>query len=191
MDITIPDSISKTISVGIKAIVSSFTSSSSSSRKKKFRGGIIGGDSAFEQFARGGIAGYGGMVRGGAQLISVAEEGNPEMIIPLSSQRRDRALKLWAKTGQMLDVEGFSRGGSTRNNDEGVRFTANDGASMSSNTETTVDVGGISVSINVEAKEGQSIAEAIKSQGNEIAETVAGILADALQAQFENTPSLA
>ena len=113
------------------------------------------------------------------------------MIIPLSSQRRDRALKLWAKTGQMLDVEGFSRGGSTRNNDEGVRFTANDGASMSSNTETTVDVGGISVSINVEAKEGQSIAEAIKSQGNEIAETVAGILADALQAQFENTPSLA
>ena len=185
-DFGIPDSISKTISVGIKAIVSSFTSSSSSRSKKKFRGGIVGGDSGIEHFNSGG------MVRGGARLISVAEEGSPEMIIPLSSQRRDRGLKLWAKAGQMMDVPGFARGGNTSSRDEGVRFNASNNASVCGGKgETTVDVGGISVSINVETKEGQSITEAIKSQGNEIAETVAGILADALQAQFENTPSLA
>lgn len=84
-----------------------------------FRGGVFGGSSAMGSFARGGLIDTrsvqrfsdGGIVRGGSRLIQVAEEGSPEMVIPLSSQRRDRGRKLWEKAGEMLKVPGFARGG--------------------------------------------------------------------------------
>lgn len=149
--------------------------------------------------ARGGIwyprglnaKGYaaGGMVRGGARLITVAEEGTPEMIIPLGSQRRERALKLFQKTGEMLNVPGFARGGlTTGNQDEGLRFRQHGGGGSTSGQEVHVEVGGVSVEIHVDASGNGNIVEAIKAQGNDIAETVAGILADAFGSQFENTP---
>ena len=86
-----------------------------------FRGGIFGGSSAMDSFARGGLVSTksaqrfsdGGVVQGGPKLIQVAEEGSPEMVIPLSSQRRDRGRKLWEKAGHMLKVPGFARGGLT------------------------------------------------------------------------------
>ena len=85
----------------------------------KFRGGIVGGPSALGSFARGGLIDSrsvqrfsgGGIVRGGSRLIQVAEEGSPEMVIPLSSQRRERGRKLWEMAGEMLKVPGFARGG--------------------------------------------------------------------------------
>lgn len=158
-----------------------------------YRGGIFGGSSALESFARGGIAGFsdGGMVRGGSQLIEVAEEGSPEMIIPLSSQRRGRALKLWAQAGHMMDVPGFARGGLTGGgNDEGIRFSSygNDESSVGGQS-VQIEVGGITVEIHVDATGHANIADAIQEQKQEIAETVAGILADALGGQFENTPT--
>lgn len=192
----IPDSISKTIKVNFTAIKGAVTNLVG----KVFgaRGGIFGGSSSQDAFARGGIAGLdvpgysdGGMVRGGAQLITVAEEGTPEMIIPLSSQRRGRALKLWAQAGHMLDVPGFARGGiigGDGGRDEGIRFTTT-GFDSSGGQNVTVEVGGISVTIHVDATGHTNIAEAIQEQGGEIAETVAGILADAFGAQFENTPT--
>ena len=150
---------------------------------KKARGGIIGGSSSMEAFARGG------MVRGGARFIKVAEEGNPEMIIPLASQRRDRALKLWSKTGEMLGVDGFYRGGMTaRNQDEGLRFKQYSHDEPVGGQNVEIQVGGITFEITVHANEGESIVEAIKAQAEEIAETVAGVLADAFGPQFENTP---
>ena len=158
---------------------------------KKARGGIVGGgSSSMEAFARGGIAGYsgGGMVRGGAKLIKVAEEGNPEMIIPLGSQRRDRALKLWAKTGEMLGVNKFARGGRTNGNDEGIPLKRYDAGDSAGGQSVLIEVGGIHVEIHVNAQGSENIAEAIKAQANEIAETLAGIMADALGSQFENTP---
>lgn len=78
--------------------------------RKTFRGGIVGGDSAMDAFARGGRTDNSGIVGGSTRYIRVNEE-SPEMVIPLSSQRRERALELWNKTGELLDVPGFARGG--------------------------------------------------------------------------------
>lgn len=149
----------------------------------QFRGGIVGGTSSYPGFAAGG------MVRGGARIITVAEEGTPEMIIPLGSQRRDRALKLWQKTGEMLDVPGFARGGLTRGNqDQGIRFHNYDVGDSAGGQVVQVEVGGITIEINVNASDSENIAEAIKAQSEEIAEAVAGVLAEAFGGQFENTP---
>ena len=162
------------------------------------RGGVFGGSDSLTNYYRGGLAGLddvpgfseGGMVRGGAQLVTVAEEGTPEMIIPLSNQRRDRALQLWAQTGHMLDVPGFARGGlAGGGEDEGLRFFQYGSSESSGGQSVVVDVGGVQVIVQVDANGQPNIAEAIREQGEEIAETVAGILADAFSAQFENTPT--
>lgn len=163
-----------------------------------FRGGIFGGTSAMGSYARGGIVGDnipgfsdGGIVRGGSQLIEVAEEGSPEMVIPLSSQRRGRALKLWAQAGNMMGVPGFARGGiigGDGTSDEGIRFHSVGEDDSAGGSSTQVDVGGITVQINVTTGANGNIADAIRAQANEITEVVAGIMADALTGQFENTP---
>ena len=147
------------------------------------RGGIID-PSGLRGFAAGG------MVRGGGQIVRVAEEGTPEMIIPLGSQRRERALKLWAKAGQMMDVPGFARGGMTNSRDEGIRFRRYEDEGGSGGSQSVmVDVGGVQVQIQVDATNNANIVDAIKAQAGEIAETVAGVLADAFTGQFENTPT--
>lgn len=133
----------------------------------------------------------GGLVRGGAQLVTVAEEGTPEMIIPLGSQRRERGLKLWMQAGRMLGVAGarFARGGLTTGGpDEGIRFTAYGSTERAGGGEVQVDVGGVNVTIHVDAGSADNVAAAIKAQSEEIAETVAEILADELGAQFASTP---
>ena len=146
------------------------------------RGGIIGPN---------GVQGFaaGGMVRGGGRLVRVAEEGSPEMIIPLSSQRRERGLKLWQKAGEMMNVPGFARGGLTNNQDEGLRFRRFGSAEENAGRTIQVNVGGVNVEINVDASGNVDIVEAIKEQAGEIAETVAGILADEFTSQFENIPT--
>lgn len=147
------------------------------------RGGLWGTDH---------IPGYrdGGMVQGGAKLIRVAEEGDPEMIIPLGSQRRERGMKLWEKAGQMLGVPGFARGGlTTGGDDEGLRFTQNSATAQPVGGQNVqVEVGGITVEVNVDGGSGESIGQQIRAQAEEIAETVAGVLYDAFSTQFENTP---
>ena len=152
-----------------------------------YRGGIFGGTSAQSAFARGGRPAD-GMLKGSTRFIRVNEE-SPEMIIPLSSQRRKRGLNLWKKTGELLNVPGFARGGRTNGNDEGIRFNNYSTESANGGQEVLVEVGGITVAITVNADGTANIAEAIKAQANEIAETVAGVLADAFTAQFENTPT--
>ena len=165
----------------------------SSLTTQEYRGGIVGGSSNLEAFARGGIAGYsdGGMVRGGAKLITVAEEGSPEMIIPLSSQRRDRALELWEKTGEMLGVDEFYRGGSSDggNTEGGVRVSEYEsGSRASGGSSVHVDVGGLTFEIHVDARGSENVVETIKAHIKEMTEEVAGYLADALEGEFENTP---
>lgn len=157
--------------------------SEGSGKGGKARGGVVGGGStALEAFANGGIA------KGSTRFIRVNEEA-PEMIIPLSSQRRDRAMKLWAKTGQLLNVPGFARGGRTSGgNDEGIRFRQYDSDEPAGGKSIVIEVGGIHVEIVVQGNDKESIVEQIKQQAKEIAEVVAGELADALGGQFENTP---
>lgn len=180
-DFGIPSTINQVVSVGITATKGKVTNNVGSTGKA--RGGIIGDASHIPGYADGGI------VRGGSRLVRVAEEGSPEMIIPLSSQRRNRALKLWAQAGHMMDVPGFVRGGITSSRaDEGIRFNQFS-TDESSGQNTIVDVGGITVQISVDASGGQDIVEAIRQQGGEIADVVAGILADSLSAQFDNTPT--
>ena len=153
-----------------------------------YRGGIFGGSSAMEAFARGGRPGD-GMLKGSTRFIRVNEE-YPEMIIPLSSQRRARAKKLWTKTGSLLGVPGFARGGMTAGGqDEGIRFNSYGSNDSVSGQSVQVDIGGLTFEINVNGNDSQSITAAIKEQAEEIAEVVAGVLADALGAQFENTPA--
>lgn len=198
-DFGIKDSYKKTVRFDITAIPNYTTGGGG--YPNGFRGGIFGGTSAMGSFARGGIAGKaagnipgfsdGGIVRGGSQLIEVAEEGSPEMIIPLSSQRRGRALKLWAQAGNIMGVPGFARGGIIGGNgssDEGIRFHTYGSDDAGGGKTVQIEVGGITVEIHVNASNTENIAEAIKAQANEIAETVAGIMADALGGQFENTP---
>lgn len=182
-DFGVPDKVSKTITVAISA-VKQFVGDAweTITGGGKARGGVVGG-STIPGYASGGLTSS-----FGPQLVTVAEEG-PEMIIPLSSQRRNRALKLWAMAGHMMDVPGFARGGHTGGQeDEGIRFSTG-GSFDSGSGNTEVNVGGINVSIQVDASGGQNIAETIEQQGGEIAETIAGILADALEAQFANTPT--
>lgn len=198
-DFGIPDSISKTISVNLKAIKGKITNAignvfgGSGTNNPRLKSMGYDGDDA-----RGNIEyphGYnvkgfadGGFVRGGAKLIKVAEEGSPEAIIPLGSQRRERGLKLWEKAGEMLGVNRFYRGGLTGGGDEGIRLRHYGSDEPAGGQTVQVDVGGVTVQIQVDAKGSDNIVEAIKAQGNEIAETVAGILVDAFGGQFENTP---
>ena len=156
---------------------------------KKARGGYVGGEtSSLEAFARGGMTGYEGIVGGSTRFIRVNEE-YPEMVIPLSSQRRDRGLKLWAKTGELLGVPGFARGGRTSGEqDQGLRFHEYGSDDAPGGQTVLIEVGGITVEIHVDATGHENIAEAIKAQADEIAETMAGIMADAFGGIFENTP---
>lgn len=147
-----------------------------------FRGGIW--------YPRGVNAkGYadGGIVSGGARLITVAEEGTPEMIIPLGSHRRERGLELWEKTGEMLGVNRYDQSPMiTGKGDQGIR---NNVAPTTSSNSVKIELGGVNVTIQVDASGSANVAEAIKAQSGEIAETVAGMLADELAAQFANTPA--
>lgn len=188
-DFGIPDVLNKTVKINVKGSVTTYGNpkmSYSSKQAQLFfnqaRGGIID---------PGGLRGFaaGGMVRGGGQLVRVAEEGTPEMIIPLGSQRRERGLKLWEKAGQMMNVPGFARGGLTSGRDEGLRFRRYDFNEGNGGQSIQIDVGGITFEIQVNGTDAQSIAEAIKAQVADIAEDVAGVMADAFAAQFENTPT--
>ena len=89
-----------------------------------------------------------------------------------------------------MGIRGFARGGRTDGGDEGLRFIGMGGGSDEpiSGQTVQIEVGGITVEIHVDATGEQNIAQAIKEQAAEIAETVAGIMADAMSGQFENTP---
>ena len=200
-DFGIPSTLNHTITINVTG-VANYTGGdideSLVNPSNGFRGGIFGGTGAMGSYARGGIIGdnipgfsNGGIVRGGSQLIEVAEEGSPEMVIPLSSQRRGRALKLWAQAGNIMGVPGFARGGIVGGNiqDEGIRFNA-----YGSNNESAggrnvqVDVGGVTLEVNVSGSDREGIVEAIKAQAGELADYFVGVIADALETEFENTP---
>lgn len=136
-----------------------------------FRGGIIG--SGYKGFAEGGY------VQGGAQLVTVAEEGTPEAIIPLGSHRRKRALELFSQVGRHLAVPGFAMGGIVGGTIGGIG---------TSGGSPVVQVGG--VEIRVEAKDGQNLVETIREHKEQISEEIAGVFNAAFKGQFANTPAV-
>ena len=114
----------------------------------------------------------GGIVSGGAQLHMVAEEGHPEMIIPLAAQRRKRGLELWAQTGRIMGVEGLAKG----------EIHADPFAGSISHVFQS------SVSSKGGSKESQNIMEIVRTNMEEIAEGVAGVLNTVISGQYANTP---
>lgn len=186
----------QTITVNLKArlgqvvdkVSGFFGGGSGGGKGSGYRGGIFGGESAMDAFARGGSTDNGGIVGGSTRFIRVNEE-SPEMIIPLSSQRRERALKLWMKTGEMLDVPGFARGGrSNGGNDEGIRFMHNGSDSSAGSREINITFGDINFTIQASGGDKESIVAAIREQAGELADYVIGVVADGLAVEFENTP---
>lgn len=188
-DFGIPDSITKTVSVFLKG-TKKFFENNKGSKRQVFRGGLIGED----------IPGYsaGGEVRGGAQVITVAEEGDPEMIIPLSQRRRDRALALWEKTGEILGADrrrkkGFATGGNTNGDTSAPKSFLRQSEAISGapggsgSTTVQVNVGG--VTIEVKGDGSGDAAKAISQNHKEIAEQVAAIFNEVFKAQFENMPA--
>lgn len=148
----------------------------------KARGGIVGGGSTgLRAFARGGIVG------GSTRFIRVNEEA-PEMIIPLGSHRRDRALKLWKKTGDLLGVDRFARGGSTGGGSDTFRTREYGAGNEPGGRTVHVEIGGITIELHVDARGSENVAEALKAQISEIAEAVVGRIVDGLESEFENIP---
>lgn len=183
---TVTVNVAARVAGNVAGAVSSYISSAkaAASKVRGFRGGIFGGTSSMRGYSDGGI------VSGGSQLIKVAEEGSPEMVIPLSSQRRKRGLRLWEKAGEMLKVPGFAQGGRTDNGpDETLRaYRQSNGEASASPQSTIIDVGGVTVQITVQAGAESNVADAVREQRDEIAEEVAGIMHDVLSGVFENTP---
>ncbi len=143
-------------------------------KEKAYRGGIIA-----PAFAEGGY------VHGGAQLITVAEEGTPEAIIPLGRHRRKRALQLFNQVGGYLEAPGFSPKGFAAGGIVGGSIGSFGGGG--SGMPVAVEVGG--VEIKVEAKDGQSLVETIRENKEAISEEIAGVFNAAFKGQFANTPA--
>ncbi len=143
--------------------------------KGTYRGGIIA-----PAFADGGY------VHGGAQLITVAEEGTPEAIIPLGRHRRKRALELFNQVGGYLQAPGFSPKGFAAGGIVGSIGSLSGGAG-GSGAPVAIEVGG--VEIKVEAKDGQSLVETIRENKEAISEEIAGVFNAAFKGQFANTPA--
>lgn len=168
-------SASTTVNVAVKynAIPGSFNPPKPSG-DQAFRGGIFGG---------GSIRGYsdGGIVAGGGQLIKVAEEGTPEMVIPLSRKRKQRGIELWEKAGRYLGVQGYARGGMA-GGEASVSIPAASGDSGGVN----IHVGGINLTIPV--KGGANAVKTVEENLDKISEQVAGELLAAIRSQYANLP---
>lgn len=146
-----------------------------------------------KESAKEGHNAAGGFVQG-RQLSWLGEEGTPEMVIPLGSKRRKRAIDLWKKAGRFLgaDTEGYAIGGmagtaptpATPINREQPRM--NGATSGSEGNNIKIDLGGVKVEINV--SEGKSIMESIDEQIDDIVDMIAERLADGLNAKFANMP---
>ena len=158
-------------------------------KRKVFRGGII---SPYDQ-----IPGFsdGGYVRGGSQLITVAEEGDPEAIIPLGLRRRSRALELYDQVGRMLGVDresprGYATGGFIGAPEGGssIREEAPQISSGSSSpSKIQIDVGGVTLQVN--ASGGQDVLKSLQEQKEQLAEEIAAIFNRAMESQFTNMPA--
>lgn len=199
-DFGVKDEYHKTVTLKISAIAekignvwNSITGQNSSNKKqrKSFRGGIYGG-------SYGGAFFGGGYVHGGAQEITVAEEGDGEAIIPLSLRRRDRALELWEQTGRILGADrnrkkGFATGGMIgMDTSSPASFNREpqtlSGAPGGNNSVTvSVNVGG--VTIEVKSDGNGDVAETMNQNKEAIAEQVASIFNSVFKSQFENMPA--
>lgn len=143
----------------------------------------------------------GGMVQG-KTLSWLAEEGYPEVVIPLNPARRNRALSLWEQTGAMLGAgpQGYAEGGFAGNiigfpqrtsySGLGAAAAPSGDAVSSSAGAVSVQVEAGAVQITVQASGGspQDIVAAVRDASDEITEIVVQKIADGIQQEYENRP---
>ena len=133
------------------------------------------------RFANGGFI-------NGKTLSWLGEEGTPEVVIPLGSHRRGRAMDLWQRTGELLGVQPDynALGGIV-----GATMSETPTTTAPNNTQggkgnITVEVGGVTISVNADGS--GDVLSAIKAQKDAIADVIAGAIYEGLNSQFSNTP---
>lgn len=126
----------------------------------------------------------GGIV-GNKVLSWLAEEGYPEFIIRQHAQTV-RALELLAKAEDTLGVEKHASGGIVG----GMLPASGSGRTSagSSGNQISVNVGGITISVNSENDGTGDIVSAIRSKTKEISGVIQQMVAEALGEAFENMP---
>ena len=123
-------------------------------------------------------------------LSWLAEEGTPEVVIPLGSHRRERAMSLWQRTGELLGVqpEYNALGGIVGGN---VSETPANAPLVSYRNGAPGNINLTIGNITFEIKAGDNpsdILAAIQAQKNAIVELISEALYEALVSQFSNTP---
>ena len=172
------DSVSTWISEKIETAKASFGAGKESGKGK--------GKGAAKK-ANGGLVGH-------KTLTWLAEEGTPEMVIPLGGHRRARGISLWKRTGEMLGItpENNYNGGIVGGNASetpSASAVANRPASGSAPSAQNINVNVGGITIQISANGGASdILQTIKEQKGEIADVISDALFEALKAQFQNTP---
>lgn len=136
----------------------------------------------------GGAEAAGGMVsRYG--LYSLAEEGTPEMVIPLGSHRRDRGVDLWERAGHMLGVPGFFNGGIAGDEHKAVgasRYALPEmDATGDVDNSVTMTFGDIVLQIN---GANGDIIEELRARAAEAADVIAGEFVKVARARAQNSP---
>ena len=136
----------------------------------------------------GGAEAAGGMVsRYG--LYSLAEEGTPEMVIPLGSHRRDRGVDLWERAGHMLGIPGFFNGGIAGDEDKAVgasRYALSEmDAAGDVDNSVTMTFGDIVLQIN---GANGDIIEELRTRAAEAADVIAGEFVKVARARAQNSP---
>lgn len=129
----------------------------------------------------------------GPQRILWGEDG-PEVIIPLSSKRRQRGLDLFHKTAGILGVRGYANGGFSDGTESGGssfrKYFSNDNSNNTESSHKTgrkvtgtveVNVGGITIEVS---SSGDGAASDIMRSKDAICNTIA----EALQEAFQNLP---
>ena len=122
-------------------------------------------------------------------LYSLAEEGTPEMVIPLGSHRRDRGVDLWERAGHMLGIPGFFNGGIAGDEDKAVgasRYALTEmDATGDVDNSVTMTFGDIVLQIN---GANGDIIEELRARAAEAADVIAGEFVKVAQARAQNSP---
>ena len=122
-------------------------------------------------------------------LYSLAEEGTPEMVIPLGSHRRDRGVDLWERAGHMLGIPGFFNGGIAGDEDKAVgasRYALPEmDAAGDVDNSVTMTFGDIVLQIN---GANGDIIEELRARAAEAADVIAGEFVKVARARAQNSP---
>ena len=127
-------------------------------------------------------------------LSWLGEEGTPEVVIPLGPQRRDRAMSLWERTGELLGVKpeynalGGIVGGSISESPSSNGPLASYRIGKPGSVQITIG------NITFEIKAGDNptdILASIKANKEAIVDVISEALYEALLSQFGNTPMAA